>query len=197
MPRSIADTFRSIIIDNELGGKPGLALRFSDPDGVRSGKSGWSFGVCQFDIANNPLAAKCLLDCGFTLAEVDALRAQTIDVEPLNARLREHALTIAKYDERQLTGCLQRAAKLCEKHGIELQDEEAVLSLADYHNQYYLSDINKHGYLIHYLARLGRPATARDVLDFKLDHTAFGKKRPKDCWRRYNNIIRICSEVTP
>ncbi|MFH1027693.1 MAG: hypothetical protein V1791_06800 [Pseudomonadota bacterium] len=197
MPRSIADTFRRIIIANELGGKPGVALRFSDPDGVRSGKSGWSFGVCQFDVANNPLAAKCLLDCGFSLAEVDALRAQTIDVTPLHARLRQHAVTIAKYDERQLTGCLQRASHLCEKHGIELLSEVALLSLADYHNQYYLSDINKPGYLIHYLAQLGRQVTSLDVLDFKLYHTAYGKKRPKDCRRRFDNIIRICSEATP
>jgi len=196
MSRSIADTFRRIIIANELGGNEDLALRFSDPDGERTGKSGWSFGVCQFDIANNPLAAKCLLDCGFTLAEVDALRAQNIDVAPLNARLREyqHALTICEYDERQLTGCLQKASRLLEKHGIGF-DGVALLAVADYDNQYYLSDINRPGYLIHYLAQLGRQATARDVLTFKLKHTAWGKKRPDDCRRRYDNILSICTEA--
>jgi hypothetical protein len=191
---SIADTFRRIIIANELGGREGLALRFSDPDGERSGKSGWSFGVCQFDIANNPLAAKCLLECDFSLAEVDALRAQTIDVQPLNARLREHALKICEYDEHQLTGCLQRAARLMEKYSIGF-DEQALLAVADYHNQYYLSDIKKPGYLLYALSQLGRPSTAQDVLDFKLNHTAYGKKRPDDCRRRHNNIIRICTEV--
>ncbi len=196
MPRTIADIFRQIIIANELGGNEGLALRFSDPDGERSGKSGWSFGVCQFDLSNNPLAAKCLLECGFSLSEVDALRAQTVDVKPFNTRLREHVLTICEYDERQLTGCLQRAAGLMDKYSIGF-DETALLAVADYHNQYHLSDIRKPGYLLFYLSRLGRPATAQDVLDFKLNHTTWGRQRPDDCRRRHDNIIRICREVKP
>src|SRR5574341_9170 len=108
-----AEKFRKIIIENELGGDLNEALKFSDPDGVHSGKSGWSFGVCQFDLNNNELASICLKECGFTDSEIAALKAQTIDVHPLEAKLKAAAEIIARYDEHQFAGCLTRAGNIC------------------------------------------------------------------------------------
>jgi len=190
MSRSIADLFRKIIIENELFGNLDHITKFSDSEGVRSGK-GLSFGVSRFTVANNWHAKQCLIACGFSQAEIEGIRSKTIDVKPLEAKLRDHAMVVAKWDERQLTSCLQRAYRLMEKHGVILVDDAALMAVADYNNQFRLSERKKPDNLIHYLAELNRPITAEDVLEFRLNHTAYGKERPDDCRRRYNNILKI------
>ena len=67
------ELFGQIILANELDGNERAAYRFSDPDGVKTGKSGWSFGRCQFDTKNNPISRQCLAACGFTPAEIDGI----------------------------------------------------------------------------------------------------------------------------
>lgn len=188
---ALAAAFRKVIIANELDNNLGHVLKFSDPDGVRSGKSGWSFGISQFDLNNNPVAAACLRACKFTEAEIDGLKAQTIDPRPLEPKLTAAAATIAEFDRVQLAGCIERAQRILTKRGITAADDTALLAVADYANQYYLSDIDKPGYLVHYLSDLKHPFTAKDVLQFKLEHTKYGRKRPGDCRRRYDNLIRI------
>ena len=187
-PQIIA-RFRDIIIANECGGDPSVAVEFSDPDGVRSGKSGWSFGLCQFDLQNNSLATACLKACCFTPEEIFGLVRQTIDPKPLEAKLREHRTVIESFDAAQLRGCLENALRICDRFKIQLADDTALLAIADYDNQYHLSALNKPGYLVNYLTLLGRPATAADILTFKLDHTTYGQKCPGDCKRRHANVI--------
>lgn len=189
-----AEKFRAIIIANELGGDMSAAFRFSDPDGVRSGKSGWSFGVCQFDLNNNPLASICLKECGFADEEIAALKAQTIDVTLLEPRLRAAAEIIERYDEHQLAGCIERAKNICKLFRIFHADEAALLSVADYDNQYHFSGFNKPGTLVNYLVMLQRPFTAEDILAFKREKTKYGREHPEDCDRRYKNIIKIEGE---
>jgi hypothetical protein len=184
-------TYRKVIIANELDGDLGFITKFSDPDGVRSGKSGWSFGLCQFDINNNPVAMTCLQAIGFSSEQIAGLRAQTIDVHPLESLLKAHADIIAKFDDAQLSGTLLRSQNILAKYGIRHADDTAILAVADYANQYYLSDVRKPGYLVGYLAGLGRPFRADDVLKFKLDYTAYGKTHKSDCQRRYKNLIDI------
>jgi len=191
---SLAEKFRKIILANELGGDLNLALKFSDPDGVRSGKSGWSFGVCQFDLQNNSLAASCLRECGFTQDEIDGLIAQTMDPRPLEDKLRTAAATVARYDEVQLNGCIERAHYLLDRFSIRPVDDAALLAVADYDNQYGLSGVNKPGYLIGYLTGLKRSFIAHDVLDFKLNGTKYGREHPEDCTRRHNNVVKIAKE---
>jgi len=191
----LPEKFRKIIIANELGGDLGLALRFSDPDGVLSGKSGWSFGVCQFDLSNNPMAALCLRECGFSDSEIAALKAQTVDVTLLEPRLLSAAEVISAYDDIQLADCLSRAQSICRLFRLEADDDAAVLAVADYDNQYHFSAINKPHYLVHYLAELKRSFTARDILEFKLTETKYGREHPEDCERRYNNVVRIAQEA--
>ena len=64
--KTLNEMLYEIIVLNELDGNLNASLRFSDPDGALSGKSGWSFGPCQFDTQNNAAALACLRDCGFT-----------------------------------------------------------------------------------------------------------------------------------
>jgi len=191
----LVERFERLILANELSNSLAHAYRFSDPDGVRSGKSGWSFGRSQFDVQNNPLALKCLSECGLDDTVIKGIVNQTIDVAPFNAKLRAASAVIDRYDAVQFKACICKAQALVKKHGIVLEGDMALLAIADYDNQYYLSDRDKPGYLVHYLKRLGRPVFARDILTFKLLHTAYGEKAPGDCKRRYTNLVDIMKEA--
>jgi hypothetical protein len=194
MSTNLVEQLDKIIIENELSGNLAFVHKFSDPDGVRSGKSGWSFGRVQWDVQNNPAAARCLAECGFTAAEIAGIKGQSIDVHQFEPRLKAHADIVKKWDDLQLESCLRRAQNILAKHGVTPADDTALLAVADYDNQYHLSDINKPGYLVHYLAGSGL-FTAKDVLQFKLDHTKYGEDHPDDCRRRYNNLIKIMKET--
>lgn len=187
---TMIDVFRDIIIANELGGDESVALRFSDPDGVKSGKSGWSFGVCQFDLANNGMAALCLRDCNFSSTEIDALKNQNCgDMAAANKRLAAHAEVIALWDQKQLAGCLNRVAEMARVGGWTYQDDKALLMAADYHNQFYIS---KGGQFFTWARGLGHAVTCYDIYKFKLGQ-AWGLKRPDDVKRRYANLLTCCS----
>lgn len=185
---NLVTVFAKVILANELGGDARLAYKFSDPDGVRSGKSGWSFGLCQFDTQNNPQSIICLRECGFTTDEITAIKAQTCyDMPSMDRKLAQHGTTVDRYDEGQLGECLQWPAQLAKESGIKLSDG-ALIGCADYHNQYYMS---RGGKLHTWLKGLNREVKPHDILDFKLEHTLYGQKRPNDCIRRYNNIAEI------
>lgn len=183
----LADLFEKIIFRNELGGDSSLLYKFSDPDGIRTGKSGWSFGLSQFDINNNPRAIDCLRECGFTTDEISGLKVQTVsDMRPMHNKLLANCTVIDRYDDHQLSECLQWPAKLCKGAAIALE-ESGLLSLGDYHNQFYMS---RGGKMHTHLKGLKRPVTAEDIYRFKLT-LPWGKKRPDDVDRRYDNIMRI------
>lgn len=184
-------TFYKIICANELGNDLTLALKFSDADGVRSGKSGYSFGISQFDIQNNDTAAQCLKECGFSAAEILALRDQKItkaELKEFEKRLAENANVVEKWDKIQIQGSLAHSAHLIICTGISIKDVETLYHIADYHNQFYFS---RDGKLHKYLMKQLMPITAKTILDFKLNETAWGKKRPDDVKRRYLNIVEI------
>ena len=183
--------FRKIIIANELDNSLRHVTKFSDPDGVRSGKSGWSFGVSQFDLQNNPIAAACLRACKFSEDEIRGLINQSIDAHALEPRLKANAAIIEQFDQAQLKGCVDRAQRVLAKRGITPADDAALLAVADYANQYYLSAIAKPGYLVHYLMKLPHAFTAEDVLQFKVIATPYGRTHKSDCRRRYDNLIKI------
>jgi hypothetical protein len=188
---ALIDKYSKIILANELDNNPALALEFSDADGVRSGKSGYSFGECQFDIYNNPTAAVCLRACGFTPEEIAGLKAQSVDAKALEPKLKAAAAIVKRFDDIQLSGCITRTQAVLSHFKIVPANDTALLAVADYANQYYLSAADKPGYLVHYLIRGLRPFTAEDVLRFKLDCTPYGKDHPADCQRRYDNLVRI------
>lgn len=185
---NLYEIFRSVILANELDNNRSLAYKFSDPDGVLSGKSGWSFGICQFDTQNNPQSIICLRECGFTTDEISAIKRQTCyDMPSMDKKLAAHGTIVDRFDDQQLSECLQWPAQLAKEGNIRLSDG-ALIACADYHNQYYMS---RNGKLHTWLKKLGREVKAHDILDFKLDHTLYGQKRPKDCQRRYDNIVNI------
>jgi hypothetical protein len=186
--KTLNELFYLVILQNELGGDVSAALRFSDPDGA-SGRSGWSFGLCQFDSRHNDQAIRCLVDCGFTQDEIHGIVDQTIDIRPFAVRLIANKGVIATYDEAQLSHCLNTALEFNASHGIVMVDTTALLAVADYVNQYgsegegiakYFNDID-----------ITRPIVGADVQKFKLECTKYGREHPRDCIRRYNNILRV------
>lgn len=188
---SINELFYLVILQNELSGNKSAALRFSDPDG-KPGRSGWSFGLCQFDTKHNDQAINCMVDCGFTDGEIKGIVSQTIDVKPLAARLIAHSDIIEKYDEAQLSHCINKAMEFNISHGIIMVETAAILCVADYVNQYgsegegiaaYFNSID-----------IKHPIAAQDVQHFKLEHTQYGRDHKADCERRYNNILEICKQ---
>lgn len=185
--KTLNELFREVILANELDNNLSFAMRFSDPDGVRSGKSGWSFGVCQFDTKNNDAALKCLAECGFGPEEIKGIVDQTVDVKRFFGRLAEHADIVMKYDEQQLSYCLDKALNFNTTYGIPVESPGGILAGADYCNQY---GSEGNGAVVFYRA-LGRSITADDVLQFKLTQTKYGREHPADCQRRHDNIIKI------
>lgn len=183
--KTLNELFREVILLNELSGNEKAALRFSDPDGP-SGRSGWSFGLCQFDTKHNDAALACLRECGFRESEIEGIVAQNTNVKPLASKLK--ADIVAKYDEAQLSRCLYSAMNVATSRGIIVSDTAAILALADYVNQYgsigngfadYLNTVDTDGVSI------------QEVQEWKLHHTKYGREHPKDCDRRYNNILSV------
>jgi len=187
----IKELFEEVIFANELDDNKELIYQFSDPDGERSGKSGWSFGKCQFDIANNPNAVLALREMDFTTDEIKALRDQTglIAISFLNMKLMDGHEIVDKWDNRQVMECLEWPLLLCNEIGVELDSVESFLHIADYHNQLYFS---RRGKLYNTLKAFKHSAAPSDILAFKLS-IPWGIKKPKDVYRRYKNIRRICN----
>lgn len=182
---------REILLANELGGDIRLALCFSDPDGVRTGKSGYSFGVCQFDLQNNPDAKECLKACNFSDQEIASLIEQAcnkFEFQRLNEWLALHAEIIGRWDGKHIAKTVRYVDEVTTR--FRLEGPEAFLHLCDYHNQFFLS---RNGKCDRHLQRLNRVITPQDILDFKLT-TLWGRKRPDDVKRRFDNVARIVKE---
>lgn len=191
---AIVDVLRKILVANELGGNLSLAYQFSDPDGARTGKSGYSYGLCQFDLANNPAAGAGLGECGFTDTEISSLKLQTPtarEMVRLNTKLAAAADLVDTLDGRALKAIVAHTREVLAFAEITAADPETFLALCDYHNQFY---IEHGGKCVRALRQLDRPVTARDVYDYKLT-TLWGTLRPDDVRRRYANIVRIVQEA--
>ncbi len=180
----IATALGRALLANELGGQLAAAYRFSDA----GGKSGVSFGRCQWDLNNNPAAANILKEAGFSQLEIAALESkQLTNKATLNAKLMAAKDIVDKYDQREISAAVDWVRNCCEDAKIELISDEAMVHLCDYHNQFYL---NPHGQCMQHLIELGRPISAEDVLAFKKT-TKWGRERPDDVWRRWTNIHKI------
>jgi len=191
------------IFANETGGSISVIYKFSDPDGVRSGKSGWSFGIVQYDILNNPNAIFALREMGFTTDEILGLKAQTIsDMSTMDAKLIANKDIVDEWDRKQVDECITWPLSLCNEVGAFFSSEYSFLHIADYHNQYGMSRGGKmHSWI---KSRSGTEITPEMIRDFKYT-TLYGKAQlakndpsEDDVLRRYNNIVRISAkqEVT-
>ena len=188
--QSLNKMFADLEFMNECGDRETICT-FSDPDGVRSGKSGWSFGESQFDTQNNDAALSCLKECGFTEEEIKGIVSQTVDVTPFAERLKANADIIERYDIAQFSHCLNSAMSVITEHGLPIENPNGILALADYVNQY--GSIGP-GF-IKWLGDLKRTVIGADILNFKLLNTKYGKERPADCKRRYNNLLKVVREA--
>jgi len=182
---TILEATRKALFANELDSNPNYLYRFSDPDGIRTGKSGYSFGLVQYDIMNNPVAEKCLKECGFTAQEIDRLKKQnTASVRDLEKKLRANSHIVDRYDNMQVAECVNHVRKHSDRLGVLFDSDEAFVHLADYHNQFYLSP---NGKCMNFIAGLRHSVRPEDIKHFKLS-LPWGQKRPDDVLRRYNNI---------
>jgi len=176
---------------NEIGGNADLAYKFSDPDGERAGKSGWSFGRVQFDTLNNFDALHCLEACGFTIYEVVGIIRQDISMAKLNAKLRDKSAIVDQYDRAHVSKSMQHCERLVDGYGIKLASEDVMVHIVDYHNQLYMST---GGPLHKWLQAQFKPVTAEMILNFKLEKTHWGHIRSDDVQRRWRNIERILED---
>jgi hypothetical protein len=182
-----------VLLENELGGDLSLALKFSDPDGVRTGKSGYSFGISQFDIENNWDGILCLRDCGFRPKDLNRLYDQNSDISDLNAKLvgsKEiiHAADL-KHINQSIKWTVDKILPACKfKHNVS---DEAIAHLIDYHNQFYISFNGKMHRWLKTFALTGEELTPADILNFKLKYIKWGRTRPDDVNRRYDNIRNV------
>lgn len=184
----LSDVFKSITFENECHSNFEYVYSFSDADGVRTGKSGWSFGITQLDINNNPYATLCLREAEFTTDEIDLLKKQSsVSMMLMDAKLKRHKDAVDKYDRIQLDECLQHSLDMCIETRCDFSRLETFLHIADYHNQFYFS---KGGKLYKFLQAMSSPISPEDILKFKLS-LPWGIKRPDDVQRRYKNISKI------
>ena len=184
----IAEKSMKAIVLNEVGGDMSLVYKFSDPDGVRNGKSGWSFGRVQFDTRNNRTAVECLLACGFTPIEVGTVIMQSGDISHLNAKLRAQSAVVDRFDNAHVSKSVQHCDRLVDGYGIKLASEDVLVHIVDYHNQFYMTPGGK---LHRWLQDQTRHITAEMILNFKLEQTRWGRIRPDDVQRRWRNIERV------
>jgi sulfur carrier protein ThiS len=185
--KSLNEMFDEVILNNELSGNLDAAYRFSHAEG---GTSGWSFGRSQFDVKNNSTARALLSKLGFTASQVLAIQDETADPRQWNDRLKAGAAIIDAADTDQLSYCLGIALNFATAHGIPVENPSGILGLADYCNQYGTPGAESAAYY----TTLGHPVTAADVLNFKLNHTAYGKANPADCRRRYAGVMKAITD---
>ena len=183
--KSMEELFRLVILLNEVSGNLKAILRFSDPDGP-SGRSGWSFGLCQFDTKHNDAALACLHECGCTESDIHSIVNQLPGSKELASKLK--ADIVARYDQAQLSRCLYSALNVTTSKGIVVVDTAAILALADYVNQYGSIGNQFADYLN--ACDLDKPVDIHEIQKWKLT-TKYGKEHPDDCNRRYNNILSV------
>jgi hypothetical protein len=63
-----------------------------------------------------------------------------------------------------------------------------MVHIVDYHNQYYMS---LGGKLHRWLQEQGKVITSQMILEFKLNNTLWGQKRPDDVQRRFRTIQKV------
>ena len=187
--KTLNELFRDVIYLNEVGGDESRILKFSDPDGP-SGRSGWSFGLCQFDTKHNSSALNCLRECGFTEEEISDVTSQGSGSKELESKLQSDI--VDRYDTSQLSTCINSALNVTTSHGIMVLETPAILALADYINQYGSVGIG----FISYLEEKQQTGilNIQIIQDWKLNTTLYGKNHPSDCIRRYNNILKVVKD---
>lgn len=168
-----------VISLNEISGNENVICKFS----YAGGKSGYSFGRSQFDVTHNTKARSFLKNiCGFSDQDMEKLLNLDKNIGYLNERLKLFRRDIDNLDKNHIRDMVNYVASLNELP--EFEDEKTFVHLVDYHNQFSLS---RNG-LMHNFIKNKKMLTSKDILNFKLKETKWGREQPKDVKRRYNNI---------
>ena len=154
---------RQILLLNECGGDETIPYKFSDADGVRTGRSGYSFGISQFDIENNWDGIKALEHCGITPKELKRLFLQRDNIDDISDKLKK--TIVDNLDIDHIIKSLDHCRRLL-PHRTDLE----LAMLVDYHNQFYLSPNGK----LHNFLKAAKSWNHVDIYDFKRMHTAWG-----------------------
>ena len=179
------DKIKEMLLQNECSGDTDLIYKFSDADGLRTGRSGYSYGISQFDIENNWDAILTLMDCGFRPKDLKRLYLQQGDISDLNNILEASADYIDEADNRHINDMIKHCDIYNEIEGA------ALAMIIDYHNQLrfdiggrlycYIQDVHK----------FGGDITPAIIHWFKLNHTKWGQDRKDDVERRYKNTLVV------
>ena len=168
----------NILALNEISGNERVITKFSFAGGI----SGYSFGRSQFDVKHNPSSRNFLIKkCNFTQADIDRLLALDKNIGDLNEKLANHRKEIDEYDMKHVQEMIDYVSSL---EGIPDISLKTFVHLVDYHNQFSLS---KNGKLHSWIKGRGI-LTSKDIYDFKIKQTKWGKEHPQDVERRWNNI---------
>lgn len=176
---------REALFLNELGGAESLVYRFSDADGTRTGKCGYSYGLSQFDLFNNWYAIMGLKDCGFTPFDLKELFLQNTSITHLDQKLYRARDIVDRLDNEHIESSMKWCSSLI---GLRNVGPEAFVHIIDYHNQFYMS---RDGKLHKWIETRIDEITPEDILNFKLERTKWGQARPDDVIRRFENIAKI------
>lgn len=168
-----------VIALNEISGNENVICKFS----YAGGKSGYSFGRSQFDVTHNIRARNFLKNiCGFSDQDIKKLLNLDKDIGYLNERLKLFRRDIDNLDKDHIRDMVNYVASL---NGMpEFENEKTFVHLVDYHNQFNLS---RNG-LMHNFIKNRKMLTSKDILNFKLKETKWGREQPRDVKRRYKTI---------
>lgn len=205
----INQLLKQVLLQNELGGNKSLAYKLSLAHG---GKSGPSFGVSQFDIANNQYGKNLLrrickdipdvldkyLSNGFAFGWD---RVDQVLVDRISKEIRLNSELVDLADEKQVNDLLQYCYSVCnlpKDPNLSSFQKEVIIVLADTVNQFGngVSGIHKDsGTVILCKDFLGRdsviPGEFIEAMRARKLSWKWGKKEPHDVNRRLNNILDV------
>jgi hypothetical protein len=196
---------REVFLYNELGGREEECYTLKL---ARTERSGLSFGLCQWDIANNAQARKFLeqwlvsMDMETVLAIRGNPRVSYSSpfehlphstqklIEWINLLLKGEGprKQIDKMDMERLQGLINNVYTV---FGPDMPTS-AVVHLADMANQY--GPFTKDGMTMAWWSRMRKTWSPRAFLEYKLQ-TKHGEAHPLDVNRRWTNVEKVLANV--
>lgn len=196
--KDVHSLISDVLLLNELSGNENLKYIFSDADGYRTGRSGCSFGLCQFDIENNWDGLLILKEIGIKPKDIKDLYLQLSEssIERISRLIQTETAKriIDRADKAHITKSITHVMGVINELSSPVMiTVDGLVALVDYHTQMHLSINGKmHEFIKNYPSI--EVFDNKTVRDFKLNNTLWGKNRPDDVNRRYDNIFQTCSK---
>lgn len=187
---------QKIFVLNETGNISNI-YKFSDADGLKNLKSGYSFGLLQYDVNANPVVATNLLtSIGFTKTEIQRIMARDAKISDLQLKLQTPMAKsiIDKHDKEEIGKYITYILTSFNDLKGKIKDLRTFVELIDFHNQFHM---NVNGGMHTFLKTIisnGKTITAEDIKSFKLK-TKYGQQYPKDVNRRFDNITSVSKNL--